>query len=117
MHNMRVGVAERLGIDYESARKVRPDIIYVHSTAYGPRGREAKKPGFDPLFQSMSGLTAWNGGRSGGPIFLRTAICDDTNALMLAVAVLMALKPPGQDWGGAEGRPEPDEDWGIGDLR
>ena len=91
VHNMRVGVAERLGIDYESAKKIRPDIIYVHSTAYGPRGREAKKPGFDPLFQSMSGLTAWNGGRSGGPIFLRTAICDDTNALMLAVAVLMAL--------------------------
>lgn len=91
VHNMRVGVAERLGIDYESARKIRPDIIYVHSTAYGPTGREAKKPGFDPLFQSMSGLTAWNGGRSGGPIFLRTAICDDTNALMLAVAVLMAL--------------------------
>ncbi len=91
VHNMRVGVAERLGIDYESARKIRPDIIYVHSTAYGPRGREAKKPGFDPLFQSMSGLTAWNGGRSGGPLFMRTAICDDTNALMLAVAVLMAL--------------------------
>ena len=91
VHNMRVGVAERLGIDYESARAIRPDIIYVHSTAYGPRGREAKKPGFDPLFQSMSGLTAWNGGRSGGPIFLRTAICDDTNALMLAVAVLMAV--------------------------
>lgn len=91
VHNMRVGVAERLGIDYESARAIRPDIIYVHSTAYGPRGREAKKPGFDPLFQSMSGLTAWNGGRSGGPIFLRTAICDDTNALMLAAAVLMAL--------------------------
>lgn len=91
VHNMRVGVAERLGIDYESVRAIRPDIIYVHSTAYGPRGREAKKPGFDPLFQSMSGLTAWNGGRSGEPIFLRTAICDDTNALMLAVAVLMAL--------------------------
>ena len=91
VHNMRVGVAERLGIDYESAKAIRPDIIHVHSTAYGPRGREAKKPGFDPLFQSMSGLTAWNGGRSGGPIFMRTAICDDTNALMLAVAVLMAL--------------------------
>ena len=91
VHNMRVGVAERLGIDYESARAIRPDIIYVHSTAYGPSGPEARKPGFDPLFQSMSGLTAWNGGRSGGPIFLRTAICDDTNALMLAVAVLMAL--------------------------
>ena len=91
VHNMRMGVAERLGIDYESARGIRPDIIYVHSTAYGPTGPEAKKPGFDPLFQSMSGLTAWNGGRSGEPVFMRTAICDDTNALMLAVAVLMAL--------------------------
>ena len=46
VHNMRVGVAERLGIDYESARAIRPDIIYVHSTAYGPSGPEAKKAGF-----------------------------------------------------------------------
>ena len=85
-------MAERLG---DRLRVGAEDTARHHlCTQHGLRlktGREAKKPGFDPLFQSMSGLTAWNGGRSGGPIFLRTAICDDTNALMLAVAVLMAL--------------------------
>lgn len=42
VHNMRVGVAERLGIDYGSVRKIQPDVIYVHSTAYGSTGPEAR---------------------------------------------------------------------------
>ena len=91
VHNMRVGVAERLGTDYESVRRIRPDVIYVHSTAYGSTGPEARKPGFDPLFQSLSGITARQGTGPQHPIFLRTPVCDDTNAMLLAVAVLMAL--------------------------
>jgi crotonobetainyl-CoA:carnitine CoA-transferase CaiB-like acyl-CoA transferase len=91
VHNMRVGVAERMGIDYETARKLRPDVIYVHSAAYGSSGPDALKPGFDPLFQSMSGTTARQGAGSDRPVFLRTPVCDDTNGMLLAAAVLMAL--------------------------
>ena len=91
VHNMRVGVAERLGIDYDEARRLRPGVIYVHSTAYGANGPDSLKPGFDPLFQSMSGITARQGGGAAHPVFLRTPVCDDTNGMLLAVAVLMAL--------------------------
>lgn len=58
VHNMRGGIAERLGIDYEAARVLRPDVIYVHVTGYGAAGPDRLKPGFDPLFQSMCGITA-----------------------------------------------------------
>jgi crotonobetainyl-CoA:carnitine CoA-transferase CaiB-like acyl-CoA transferase len=68
-----------LGIDYESARKLRPDMIYVHVTGYGSTGPDRLKPGFDPLFQSMSGTT------------VRQRACDDTNGMLLASGVLMAL--------------------------
>ena len=91
VHNMRVGVAERLGIDYESVKKIRPDVIYAHSTAYGATGPDSLKPGFDPLFQSLSGITARQGAGATHPVFLRTPTCDDTNGMLLAVAVLMAL--------------------------
>ena len=91
VHNMRVGVAERLGIDYGAVRRLRPGVIYVHSTAYGATGPDSLKPGFDPLFQSMSGITARQGAGAGHPVFLRTPVCDDTNGMLLAVAVLMAL--------------------------
>ena len=91
VHNMRDGIAERLGIDYEVARNLRPDVIYVHVTGYGASGPDKLKPGFDPLFQSMSGTTARQGASAERPVFLRTPVCDDTNAMLLAAAVLMAL--------------------------
>lgn len=91
VHNMRDGIAERLGIDYETARNLRPDVIYVHVTGYGASGPDKHKPGFDPLFQSMSGTTARQGGSAERPVFLRTPVCDDTNAMLLAAGVLMAL--------------------------
>src|SRR5262245_20620078 len=35
--NYRYGVAEHLGIDYETLRQIRPDLIYVESTGWGSR--------------------------------------------------------------------------------
>ena len=91
VHNMRVGIAERLSIDYEAARSIRPDVIYAHVTGYGAAGPDRLRPGFDPLFQSISGITARQGASADRPVFLRTPVCDDTNAMLLAAGVLMAL--------------------------
>jgi crotonobetainyl-CoA:carnitine CoA-transferase CaiB-like acyl-CoA transferase len=91
VHNMREGIAERLGIDYDAVRHLRPDVIYVHVTGYGSSGPDKLKPGFDPLFRSMSGTTARQGASTERPVFLRTPVCDDTNAMLLAAGVLMAL--------------------------
>ena len=91
VHNLREGIAERLGIDYEAAQNLRADVIYVHVTGYGATGPDKLKPGFDPLFQSMSGTTARQGASAQRPVFLRTPVTDDTNGMLLAAAVLMAL--------------------------
>ncbi|HZY59592.1 MAG TPA: CoA transferase, partial [Candidatus Binataceae bacterium] len=49
-HNQRPGVAERLKIDYETLRAIKPDLIYTHSAAYGTRGPDALMGGYDQLF-------------------------------------------------------------------
>src|SRR5687768_16842339 len=36
--NYRLGVAERMGIDYETVQKFRPDIIYWQNTGFGEGG-------------------------------------------------------------------------------
>lgn len=54
--NYRPGVARELGIDYESVRAIRPDIIYCENTAFGPRGPHAMRRGYDIVAQAMSGL-------------------------------------------------------------
>ncbi|MBI4340349.1 MAG: CoA transferase [Chloroflexi bacterium] len=91
VENYRHGVAERLGADYETLRGVNPRIIYCTVTAYGARGDYASVPGFDPLFQAMSGAMAYQGGPDAPPVFLRVAISDYAAAIMAAWGVVMAL--------------------------
>jgi formyl-CoA transferase len=54
--NYRPDVAARLGVDYESLRAERPDLIYVDSTAFGRKGPWAHRPGYDIVAQAASGL-------------------------------------------------------------
>jgi crotonobetainyl-CoA:carnitine CoA-transferase CaiB-like acyl-CoA transferase len=66
LQNYRGGVAERLGVDYESIRAVRPDIVYVSISGYGETGPYANRPGQDLLLQAMSGAM-FSTGRAGDP--------------------------------------------------
>jgi crotonobetainyl-CoA:carnitine CoA-transferase CaiB-like acyl-CoA transferase len=66
LQNYRPGVAERLGMDYESIRAVRPDIVYVSISGYGESGPYAGRPGQDMLLQAMSGAML-NVGRASDP--------------------------------------------------
>ena len=66
-YNLRVGVAERLGISYEQVRALKPDIIYCHVTGYGTSGPMAAWPGSDQMGQALSGLEYEQGAtRAGG---------------------------------------------------
>jgi len=66
LQNYRGGVAERLGVDYESIRAVKPDIVYVSISGYGESGPYASRPGQDLLLQAMSGAM-YSVGRAGDP--------------------------------------------------
>ena len=59
--NVREPALSRLGIDYESVRRHRPDVIWVGVTAFGPDGPYAGRPGIDFLAQGYAGLIAVNG--------------------------------------------------------
>ena len=56
--NARPGVPQRLGIDYETLRGLREDLIYVEHTSYGTRGPDAQRPGGDVVIQAYTGLMA-----------------------------------------------------------
>ena len=56
--NYRPGVPERLGIDYDTLSRIRPDLIYWHGTGFGERGPEALRAGSDVAAQAYSGLMA-----------------------------------------------------------
>ena len=48
MHNMRGDAAARLGVDYESARRRNPEIVYLYAGSYGSSGPGAGGPPSTP---------------------------------------------------------------------
>jgi len=90
-HNMRPGVAERLGIDYVTAKQLNPEVIYCQTTMWGIDGPRAGWPGFDQLGQSSCGLEYELGGEGNPPVWYRFGMCDQACACQSAVAVLLAL--------------------------
>jgi crotonobetainyl-CoA:carnitine CoA-transferase CaiB-like acyl-CoA transferase len=87
LDNYRAGVLERLGIDYEHLRLVKPDIVSVSITGFGPSSRE---PAFDPLLQARSGMMRAQGGDS-EPVFMTVAVNDVTSATLAALGTALAL--------------------------
>ncbi|MGH9018504.1 MAG: CoA transferase, partial [Acidimicrobiales bacterium] len=92
-HNMTRGVATRLGIDYAACRRLRPDIIYCNTYAYGLEDPLGRFGGLDPLYQASSGIEydAGAGAAGGTPLYLRFGMCDTANAMLSVVGVLLAL--------------------------
>ena len=92
--NYRLGVAKRLGIDYETLRAYRPDLIYVESTGFGTRGPQAERPASDIVAQAYSGLMAGEGkvAEGGEPIGLKSgAWADYFTGVATAMGVTTAL--------------------------
>lgn len=62
----RPGIMKKFGLDYESLKAIKPDIIYLSMPAYGNDGPYAKRPGYDLIAQAVSGQMDLNG-EEGGP--------------------------------------------------
>ena len=87
MENFAPGVMERLKLDYESVRKIKPDIIYCSISAFGHWGPNSDKPGYDVIAQAASGWT----GQSEPPIMAPLSIGDTVGSVHACTAMLAAL--------------------------
>ena len=76
IEGFRGGVAERLGIDYDSVKGVNPRLIYCSISAFGPDGPWREKPGLDSLAQALGGLMAITGEPDGGPVLCGAPVAD-----------------------------------------
>ena len=55
LHNFRPGVPERLGMDYETAKRLNPGIVYLYAGAYGSTGPHSHRTGFHPIAAAITG--------------------------------------------------------------
>ncbi len=91
LHNFRVGVAERLGIDEETVRRLNPGAVYCHASAFGSCGPRARLPGNDALMQALTGFEQALGGEGNLPIAATWIPIDMTGGWLAASAVLAGL--------------------------
>ncbi|SDO68558.1 formyl-CoA transferase [Ralstonia sp. 25mfcol4.1] len=95
LENYKVGQLKKYGLDYESLKAVKPDIIYCSVTGFGQTGPYAQRPGYDFIIQGMGGFMSLTGERDdlpgGGPQKAGVAISDLMTGQYATIAVLAAL--------------------------
>lgn len=94
IENYRTGGAENLGVDYISAKKINPKIIYCSISGYGRTGPDADKPGYDFAIQAEAGLmsiTGPDGSVDDMPYRTGTAVADIASGQNATMAILAAL--------------------------
>ena len=91
VENMRAAVKFRLGVDYESVRRVNPRIVYASISGFGQDGPYGHRAGVDQIAQGLGGLMSITGEPGRGPMRVGIPIADLTAGNLLALATMMAL--------------------------
>jgi crotonobetainyl-CoA:carnitine CoA-transferase CaiB-like acyl-CoA transferase len=91
VENFRPDVKAKLGVDYESVKKINPRIVYGSISGFGQDGPYHKRPGFDQIAQGMGGLMSITGAPGEGPMRVGIPVADLTAGLSCAMGILTAL--------------------------
>jgi crotonobetainyl-CoA:carnitine CoA-transferase CaiB-like acyl-CoA transferase len=89
--NIRPGAMERSGLDYESLRAIKPDLIQCSIKMWGSEGPLGYQTGYAPCFAALSGLTALVGHEGETPKGMNIRYGDSTAGACAALACVAAL--------------------------
>lgn len=95
IENYKVGQLKKYGLDYDSLKAIKPDLIYCSITGFGQTGPYAHRAGYDFIVQGMGGFMSVTGEREdlpgGGPQKAGVAIADIFTGMYATSAILAAL--------------------------
>ena len=91
VHNMRIGAANRLGLDYATLSARNPKLIYACASGFRKGSSMQEFPAYDDLIQGVSGIASLNAGPDGAPRYFPTVVVDKLTGAMLASMIGMAL--------------------------
>jgi crotonobetainyl-CoA:carnitine CoA-transferase CaiB-like acyl-CoA transferase len=96
IENFKSGSLARYGLDYASLKKINRRLVYISITGFGSDGPLAGRPGYDYVFQGMTGLMSYTGvpdGQPGaGPLRTGVAVVDLMTGMYATMAALAALR-------------------------
>ncbi len=95
IENYKVGDLAKYGLDYESLKKVKPDVVYCSITGFGQTGPYANRPGYDFIIQGMGGFMSVTGEahdfEGASPQKSGVAIADIFTGMYASSAILAAI--------------------------
>jgi crotonobetainyl-CoA:carnitine CoA-transferase CaiB-like acyl-CoA transferase len=91
VHNMRIGAAQRLGLDYDTLSARNPRLIYACASGFRKGSSMQEFPAYDDLIQGVSGISSLNAGPDGAPRYFPTVVVDKLTGVTLASMIGMAL--------------------------
>jgi formyl-CoA transferase len=95
IENYKVGQLKKYGLDYESLKKVKSDLIYCSITGFGQTGPYAHRPGYDFIVQGMGGFMSVTGEADdflgASPQKAGVAIADIFTGMYASTAILAAV--------------------------
>jgi crotonobetainyl-CoA:carnitine CoA-transferase CaiB-like acyl-CoA transferase len=91
VENFRPRVKHRLGIDYETLKKINTRLVYTSISGFGQDGPYQEHAGLDQIAQGLSGFMTVNGFPEHGPLRAGLPIADLTAGFMAAYGTVVAL--------------------------
>ncbi|MCW2746932.1 MAG: hypothetical protein JWP10_74 [Nocardioidaceae bacterium] len=88
---MRPHVLTRLGLDYDSIRAIKPDIVYCQAQGFPLSSPRANEPAYDDIIQAASGVSDMMERVWGQPALLPTIFTDKVCGLVMAQAIVAGL--------------------------
>ena len=91
VENLSPGVMEKWGLDYDSVKQIKPDIVYISSSNLGQTGPHAKYSSYGQSLVSMAGFTHLTGWPDKEPSQPYGAYTDIIAPRLGVAAVIAAL--------------------------
>lgn len=88
---MRPQVLRRLGLDYDSLKELRPDLVYCQAQGFPLASERSEEPAYDDIIQAASGVADMVERVTGEPSLLPTIFADKVCGLVMAQAISSAL--------------------------
>jgi crotonobetainyl-CoA:carnitine CoA-transferase CaiB-like acyl-CoA transferase len=92
VESYRPGVLKKLGVDYATAKKVNPQIVYCSITGYGQKGPFHKDADHDMGYAALAGVVSMSGTKDGAPAIPGFPLVDMHASALAGMAILGAVR-------------------------
>jgi crotonobetainyl-CoA:carnitine CoA-transferase CaiB-like acyl-CoA transferase len=100
VENFRGGKAAEMGLSEAALRKANPALIYASLSAFGPRGPDREKPGYDALVQARTGIQSVTGEPGTAGARAGVSVLDMGSGMWMALGIVTALFERQRNGGG-----------------